>query len=674
MTITPAFLEDLRSRIRLSDIIGRTVSFDRRKSNPRKGDYWACCPFHGEKTPSFHVDDEKGRYYCFGCHVKGDAVTFLRETQSLSFPEAVAMLADEAGVPMPQPTPQAAAREKARHGLLDVLDAAARFFGAALESPAGGQARAYLERRGLDADCVARFRLGYAPPGGSVLQAALSGAGVPADLMARAGLTGQRDTNRPPYDYFRDRVIFPIADGQGRVIGFGGRVLSPDVEPKYLNSPETDVFKKGEVLYNLHLARKALRQAPSLVIAEGYMDVIAFDRAGLGAAVAPLGTALTEDQLDRVWRLAEEPVLCFDGDTAGLRAAHRALDLALPKLAPGRTLRFAMLPAGQDPDDLLSRGGADALKALLARTIGVADLLWQRELAAGPLDTPERRAGLEARLEAALAPVADRSLLFHMRSDIRQRLRTHLRGLMRGSQSGVPGQSGAPDGRGGTGRPARGRPSWSAPSASRELKRSALAGLSQAAGQADKGQGTVIGVLRDAERLSATREREILGLVLSHPWLLDTEAEELAEIPFADQDCRRLRDMLLTVLEETRLQNDEILEPIMLDSHGLAVHLSQRESASLMARVLDSERVRSSRHCNPETSPDAVKAIWRATLDWHHAMSTCRQELRRVLTAFHQDQTQDQEAKLIAICEQISTLSRRDKSASDSRHDRAGIP
>ncbi len=648
------------------------MPFDRRKSNPRKGDYWACCPFHGEKTPSFHVDDEKGRYYCFGCGAKGDIVTFLRETQSLSFPEAVAMLAADAGVEMPQPTPQAAAREKARHGILDALEAAAGFFTEALHGVSGAEARAYLERRGLDAGVVERFRLGYAPAGGSVLQTALSRAGFPAELLARAGLTGRKDPNRPPYDYFRDRLMFPIADGQGRVIGFGGRVLSADVEPKYLNSPETDVFRKGEILYNLHRARKALRQAPSLVIAEGYMDVIAFDRAGLAAAVAPLGTALTDDQLDRVWRLAEEPVLCFDGDAAGLRAAHRALDLALPRLAPGKTLRFALLPAGQDPDDLLARGGPDALQGLLGRTIGLADLLWSRERAAGPLDTPERRAGLEARLDAAIAPVQDGSLRYHLKTDLRQRLKAQFRQARSGAGSGGPRRGAGPSGG------PRGASPWAVPSASPQLKRSRLAGLSQSLSP-PRGLGAgapeaAFGVMEDAERVSAAREPEILALALAHPWLLESGAEDLANLDLADQDCRRVRDALLALLDDPETHSLEQSDGKVLDRDRVAVHLSQREDASSLRRILQNGRVRSSRHCDPETSPHSVRTVWRGLLKWHHALYTCRQELRRVLAAFHRDQTQDQEAKLIAICEQISTLSRRDKSASDSRHDRAGIP
>ncbi len=653
MTITPDFLAELRARLALSDIIGRSVSFDRRKSNPRKRDYWACCPFHHEKTPSFHVDDDKGRYYCFGCGAKGDAVTFLMEKQSLSFREAVTALAEEAGLKVPAPTPEAARAERARATLFDVLEEATRFFAAALAGPEGQRARHYLENRGIDSAIQARFRLGYAPGGGQGLQKALIRDTITADLLRQAGLTGQKDPDRPPYDYFRDRVIFPIADRQGRIIGFGGRVLNPDVEPKYLNSPETAVFKKGQVLYNHDRAREAARDARHLVLAEGYVDVIAFDRAGQAAAVAPLGTALTEAQLEAAWRLNPEPILCFDGDGAGLRAAHRALSLALPLITPRRTVRFALLPAGLDPDDLLAAQGPHALARVLDKAIGVADLLWQRERDAGPLDTPERRAGLDERIREAVDSVADQALRYHLRSDLFARSRSHFRatrppeGQARGRMPGARGRASQAG-------------SWGVPAATRELKQSPLVALSRRAEGGAREKGTLAGgasrLLEDTRQLSKAREWALLALALRHPWLLDDGAEDLALLEMDDPDCVRLRAALLAVVEEFG-EKTENGDKKALDSQILKGHLSNGGIGSLVARILNSDLVRSNRAMAPDAPIEIVRPVWQQTISLHHRLATCRAELRGTLSAFHQANTPENEARLITICDQIHELS-----------------
>lgn len=410
MSLPPGFLDELRNRVSIAQVIGRKLSWDMRKSNPGKGDFWAPCPFHQEKSASFHVDDRKGFYYCFGCHAKGDALTFLRETENLGFMEAVELMAREAGMVMPERAPQERQATDRREKLVAVCEAAAKFWRAQLSGAAAAAARAYLDRRGLAEDARARFGLGFAADSRRLLWDHLTGAGHPADLIVEAGLCIRPDDGGTPYDRFRDRIIFPIRDARGRCIAFGGRAMSASARAKYLNSPETPLFDKGRSLYNLGPARTALAKPGPLIVAEGYMDVIALSEAGFGAAVAPLGTAITEDQLRLIWRLSPEPVIALDGDTAGLRAGQRLADLALGLIGAGQSLRFAILPAGQDPDDLIRAGGAAAMQAVLDRAMPMARLLWDRETAGQDFDGPERRAALKRRLAALARRIQDTTL------------------------------------------------------------------------------------------------------------------------------------------------------------------------------------------------------------------------------------------------------------------------
>ena len=367
MSLPPGFLDDLRARVPISRIVGRRVTWDLRKSNQAKGDWWAPCPFHSEKTASFHVDDQKGFYYCFGCHAKGDAVGFLREAEGMGFLDAVAVLASEAGVPMPERSPREQAQTDRRAELVEVMDRALRWFRLQLQTGAGAAARDYLAGRGLDAATLDRFEIGFAPDLRQGLLRHLTEAGVPEAQAVAAGLAIKPDDRGAAYDRFRGRIIFPIRDARGRCISFGGRAMDPNARAKYLNGPETDLFDKGRTLYNLGPARSAVAKGQPLVVAEGYMDVIALVRAGIEGAVAPLGTAITEEQLRLMWRVSPEPVIALDGDAAGLRAAMRLIDLALPLTGPGQALRFALLPPGQDPDDLIRAGGPAAMRAVRSR-------------------------------------------------------------------------------------------------------------------------------------------------------------------------------------------------------------------------------------------------------------------------------------------------------------------
>ncbi|MEM6973122.1 MAG: DNA primase [Pseudomonadota bacterium] len=431
MKLPPQFLDDLRSRLTLSDVVGRKVTWDKRKSQPAKGDFWAPCPFHQEKTASFHADDRKGFYHCFGCGASGDLFKFVMETENLPFGEAVEKLASEAGVAMPalQSDPRARAAEDRRQRLFEVMEDAVRFFRRALSSNAGQGARDYIERRGLSPETVTRFELGFAPEGGALAAHCVEKGQV--DAAVEAGLVivpdEDRGRGRAPFDRFRGRLMFPIRDARGRCIAFGGRALSDAQQAKYLNSPETPLFSKGRTLYHAGPARAAASKAGTVIVAEGYMDVIALAAAGFDHAVAPLGTAMTADQLNLLWRMAGEPVIALDGDTAGLRAAYKAVDLALPILAPGRSLGFCLMPEGQDPDDLIGAGGPAAMQGVLDRAVPLIEMLWRREVEAGPLDTPERRAEFDKRLRACLDRIEDRAVRDHYRADIAERRRALFR-------------------------------------------------------------------------------------------------------------------------------------------------------------------------------------------------------------------------------------------------------
>ncbi|MXP43713.1 DNA primase [Allopontixanthobacter sediminis] len=400
MALSPQWLDELRARTTLSSLIMRTTKLQ------KAGHEWkACCPFHDEKSPSFTVSDQKGFYHCFGCGAHGDAIRWMTDQRGLEFMDAVKELAAEAGMEVPAADPRAAQRAEERAGLHDVMQAAQEWFEARLKSDEGTGARDYLKSRGFDAHTVTRFGFGYAPPERQALKAALERFGEP--MLIEGGLRISVD-DKDPYDRFRARLMLPIQDARGRVIAFGGRILEVDTKaPKYLNSPDTPLFDKGRTLYNLHRAGPASRQTGRVVVVEGYMDVIALAAAGIEDAVAPLGTALTESQIELLWRLVERPILCFDGDAAGQRAAMRAATRALPMLRPAHSLAIVTLPAGLDPDDLLKKHGRKALDDLLANPASLLETLWTYERDLQPLDSPEDKAGLKARLLAHVDTVQD---------------------------------------------------------------------------------------------------------------------------------------------------------------------------------------------------------------------------------------------------------------------------
>ncbi|MEQ8558967.1 MAG: DNA primase [Henriciella sp.] len=500
--IPDGFVEELKARIRPSDVIGRKVKLK------KQGKEWVgLSPFTNEKSPSFYVNDQKRIFKDFSSGIGGDVIAFIMETERLSFMEAVEKLADEAGMQLPKATPQDEETYDRRKRLYECCEAACAFYEDRLRAAEGTEARAYLEGRGLSAGAWARHRLGYAPDDWRTTIEHLKSKGFTMKEIMEAGLAVQKEGGGDPYDRFRGRVIFPITDVRGQVIAFGGRGLQPDAKPKYLNSNDTELFHKGRVLYRYKDAREAFGSTDEggLIVCEGYMDAIALAEAGFGHAVAPLGTALTEDQLGLLWRAGPEPVLCFDGDAAGLRAAYRSIERALPHLEPGRSLFFCLLGDGMDPDDLIRQSGPEAMRSALEHSLPLVEVLWRRERDAEAIDTPERQAGLESRLMQAAAQIRNPAVKSAYERDLKSRMRDHLwqqRKSKRGSggqrgQRGEPAPKGAPQ----TGTPAK------------------------------------------------TRGLGLLVRAIDSPHLIDIALETLTMAAFPDPDVAAIRDVLISSAE-----------------------------------------------------------------------------------------------------------------------------
>jgi DNA primase len=521
MNLPAGFLDDLRTRTSLSQVVGRKVTWDARKSNPGKGDLWAPCPFHQEKSPSFHVDDRKGFYYCFGCHAKGDAVTFVKETENVSFMEAVEILAREAGMPMPARDPVAAQKADRRTELSKVMEEAFKWFRLQLKTSAAAEARAYIAKRGLSPAAQDRWEVGFAPDQRQGLFHALTQKGIAPDMIVESGLCAKPDDGGAPYDRFRGRIIFPIRDGRGRAISLGGRAMDPNARAKYLNGPETTLFDKGRNLFNHGPAREAAGKGQPLIVAEGYMDVIALVEAGFKSAVAPLGTAVTEDQLKLMWRIHDEPIIALDGDKAGIAAALRVVDLALPLLESGKGLRFAILPTGLDPDDLIKAQGAGAMQKVLDDAQPMVTLLWRRETEGRSFDSPERKAALDKTLRAALTRITDPSIRSHYGEEIK-RLRLDLFGT-RARQNWQPQQR-------------KGRFT--------EAPQNALA--------ATKGSLLATAPDRIDEVL---REAVILATLITHPTLIPRFESALERIDLTGDGHAAIREILLSHMDPTTVED-----------------------------------------------------------------------------------------------------------------------
>ncbi|MDQ6703249.1 MAG: DNA primase [Pseudomonadota bacterium] len=567
MRFPPSFLEEIKARLPVSDVVRGRVKL------VRAGREWkGLSPFNAEKTPSFFVNDQKMAWFDFSAGKNGNIFDFVMETEGLSFPGAVERLAHDAGLALPQASPEAEAQEKARASLHEVLERAASFFSARLAGGEGGAARAYLGGRGIDPGLQGRFRLGYALPEKYALRDHLAGTGVPVPTMIEAGLLIHGEDIAVPYDRFRDRIMFPIRDSGGRVIAFGGRALAKDAPAKYLNSPETALFHKGAILYNQHNARKAAHESGQLIVVEGYVDVIAMTSAGFDATVAPLGTALTPDQCELLWKMAEEPILCFDGDRAGRKAAYRAIDMALPLIGPGSSLGFALLPEGQDPDDLVHSGGREAIAQLLSHALPLADLIWIRETENKIFATPERRAGLERRFGEIAREIRDEALRRHYQAEFKERL---FQFFGRGGYR--PFAAAANATRGGGAKAAWQRSSEpksnlaTVPLVSQSLAKSPL--------------------FRPGKPSLPPRDGLILLLLLNHPGLISRHIEDLAEIAFLSSEAGALRDALLASAAAAHLPAQTLDEPSQaapslraaVDSQGFGAILQQLDGMAAHA-------------------------------------------------------------------------------------------
>ncbi len=620
MQFTDGFLNELRDRLPISQVVGRYVSWDGKKSQPARGDYWACCPFHNEKTPSFHADDRRGRYKCFGCGASGDVIRFMTEKAGLSFPEAVEQLAHEAGLALPAVDPQRAERDKIRLSLYQVLEMSARFFADNLQGPTGARCRGYIQERDIAPDLVEQFRLGYAPGTRNALKNHLASAGVSADHMRATGLVVDGPDIAVSYDRYRDRLIFPIFDLRGRVIAFGGRALSADVPAKYINSPETDLFHKSKVLFNLANARQAIYDGAPLVVCEGYLDVIAAVGAGLKGTVAPLGTSLTADQLALMWRFSDAPVLCFDGDEAGQKAASRAADMALTMLSAGKTVTFCLLPSGLDPDDLIRQHGGNAFADLIAKPLSLHDMIWFREAQSRAFETPEQRAALEARMRAIAATIPDGAVRRHYTQAFKERLDQFFGAKFPPRYGSKPGHRHK-----GAATQAR-RPSFPVSPA---LNNSPLV----------RRDGTY------SSRTITARDAVLLLSVINHPQLLDEHLEAFAAIVFAQAPLQALSEALIDHYSQAGPSADNLRETLAL--RGFSQVLDDLD------KVVRDHRIWQTRE---EASIDDARVGWLQALDLHQRANALHKELIVAKSAFESETTVGNLARLQDIQGQLHKM------------------
>jgi DNA primase len=634
MRFPPQFLDELRTRLPVSEVVGKRVRLK------RAGREWkGLSPFNQEKTPSFFVNDQKGFYHDFSSGKHGDIFRFTMETEGVTFPEAVERMAQLAGLPMPKMSREAEAEEIRRRSLHEVMALAAKFFQASLAGRTGARARGYLADRSLDAATQVRFGLGYAPADRFALKEHLGGQGVPVEDMVEAGLLVSGEDNRLPFDRFRDRVMFPISDMAGRIVAFGGRALDKDVPAKYLNSPETPLFHKGATLYNGAEARKAAHRGAPVIAVEGYVDVIAMVTAGYDGTVAPLGTALTTDQLTLLWRMADEPVLCFDGDKAGHRAAWRAADIALPHLKPGKSLRFAALPEGQDPDDLVRSGGRDAISDVLTASRPLADVVWTRELESSQIDTPERRAGLEARLNELTNAITDETVRRYYRQEFWQRLR-NLAVQRSARRSGDrPTQDGFASDR--TSR--KGSKSWTSKGGR------GLASGPETALAPSSPHLLTSPIVRGSRHALPPREAVILLATFNHPWLLETEAEQLADLEFQNGDADLLRRVVLDITAS--IQPDQAPDPAALRDALLA-----RDCGTALARIERAVTHLADWPARAGAAAEDVRQWWTHVLTLHRRNRTLNKELKEAERALGEEPSERNFAWLRDVQAQLSSL------------------
>lgn len=628
MAFPPQFLEELRTRLALSDVVGKRLRLIRAGR-----EYKAPCPFHNEKSPSFYVNDQKGFFHCFGCGAHGDIIGFVMRHDNLAFPEAVEALAGEAGMPVPRATEEDKQRYERRKTLHDLVEQAARWFEQQLYAPAGRAGLEYFQRRGLDTDGMARFRLGFAPADSGALRGQLLKQGFSEEDMVTAGLLKRPDDGRTPYSFFRNRVIFPVTDRRGRVVAFGGRILEGD-GPKYVNTADTPLFHKGTLLYGLSRARQAAADGKPVIVAEGYMDVIALVRAGFEGAVAPLGTALTETQIQELWKLIPDaekvPFLCFDGDNAGRRAAWRAVERILPHLAPGHSARVAFLPEGEDPDSLIRLHGPRAMQEVLAEAIPLSEAVWRMETEGKPTGTPESKAAVKAALDSRVGQIADRDVQSFYRTEMRRRVDEAFAPPPRQRNDRgpwVPGGSWQGGGQGG------GR-------FGQQTRRHTpgLPGLRTAPPPGHR--------RRNPGNLAAARERVLLAVIINHPELFDELGESLGMLPFPDRELEELRQAVIGLLAERR-ENDS-----GLDAASLCRHLSSAGYDTIVRSLLSESTYVHAGFARPDASSLDAKRGWWPT--WHHLHHRqVMADLREAEAALARDNSEANFARVVALQQEV---------------------
>jgi DNA primase len=635
MRFTPQFLDELRARLPVSEVVGRRV-----KLKKAGREFKGLSPFQQEKSPSFTVNDQKGFYHDFSSGKHGDIISFLMETEGVGFAEAVERLASMAGMALPAATPDAARHEQRRKTLYDVMELATKFFADTLASRNGAKARGYLADRAISPAVQLQFRIGYAPGERFALKEFLGAQGIPVEDMVEAGLLVAGDDIPVPYDKFRDRVMFPILDLRSRVIAFGGRALEKDTPAKYMNSPETPLFHKGDNLYNLAPARLATHNGAALVVVEGYVDVIAMVGAGFAASVAPLGTALTENQLALLWKMADEPILCFDGDKAGQKAAWRAADLALPLLAPGKSLRFALLPEGQDPDDLARSGGRAAIEEVIGAARGLADVIWSREIEGGSFATPERRAALEARINELSNGIRDEVVRRYYRQDFSKRLQLSFApeggrgGYGRGNFRGGAGNFGSESGRrypprasftpGAAGRiEPRGR--FQASPGSQTINRGPY--------QAASAQLALSPIMRGQRSTISRREALILQSLINHPWLLHDHLEEVAALEMAHPEANKLRAAIIAAFASDHHHSPEPSER----AEKMRTDLEGRGFSQVLQRVDLAITTAAVWGAGPGAAREDVLSTWHQLVSLHRQWHSLLRELKEAELALGED-------------------------------------
>lgn len=610
MKFPPDILDEIRARLPVSAVVGKKVKLK------KHGREWrGLSPFNKEKTPSFYVNDAKGFYHCFSSGKHGDQFSFIMETEGLSFPESVEKLAEEVGVKLPEKRPEDTQLASEKERLYDVLAKAERFFIKTRLSQKGRKAQEYLAKRGTLKDVMETFGLGYAPPEKHTLREELAAEGILLEDMLKAGLLTQPEEQNIAIDRFRDRLIFPIHDAKGRTIGFGGRALNADAAAKYLNSPETPLFHKGNQLYNLHRARIASHKSGQLYVVEGYFDVLALHSAGFPETVAPMGTALTEEQLMLLWRMCETPTLCFDGDKAGLRAAYRALDVALPHLSTERSLKIVLLPQGQDPDDLFTKGGATAVSLVLQTTLPIVDLIWQRETQDKHFQTPEDYAKLSKKLKSLTLSIKDEDLREHYTFAFKERQKQLKTPIYQGKVAYSPSNQ------------TRNRdqrknlsPRILTPALSNQAKQS----------------------------LTRTWKQEELNLVLipiHHPSLAIQEAETLGNLHFSNPELQKLCSEWLTIISQNTPDGREKTEQVLAQSGLKSLYEKAREK-------LHPAEWRS----QPDASFQDAYLAWTAALDLHHRAETLNKDLKQAERELSETYTEASFARLTEIQDRKSEL------------------